>query len=298
MHMTIKQLRAFLAVAQTLSFIQASEQLNVSQPALSLVLRGLEEMLGGSLFIRTTRRVRLTPEGESFLPVASQLVADWDNAEEMMRQRFTLQLGKVSLAAMPSVATNMLPAILKQFRENYAGITITVHDVVNEKVLEMVQQERVEIGIAFEPEPLAPVHFSPLYTDRFIAIVPPDSPLVHRQQVSWRGLLKYDFITLQRPSILRCMLEQILLKQGFRLEVAFESHQLVTVGNLVATGLGVSAVPELCKEQMCRIGAYPLPLINPIIEKPIGVLWKENYRFSTATLALVKQIERMFNTLN
>lgn len=294
--MTIKQLRAFLAVAKTLSFIQASEQLNISQPALSIILRGLEETLGGSLFTRTTRRVRLTPEGESFFPKASQLVADWDNAQDMMRQRFTLQLGKVSLAAMPSVASNMLPAILKQFRESYPGVTITVHDVVNEKVWEMVQEERVELGIAFEPEALAAMCFSPLYVDRFVAIVPPDSPLAHHAQLNWRELLKYDFITLQRPSVLRVMLEQTLLKNGYRLDVAFESHQLITVGNLVACGLGVSAVPALCKEQMSGIGACVLPLVNPLVEKPIGVIWKENYQFSTATLALVKEIEKIFNT--
>lgn len=298
MHMTIKQLRVFLTVAQTLSFVQASEQLNISQPALSLILRSLEETLGGSLFTRTTRRVRLTPEGESFFPTASQLMADWDNAEEMMRQRFTLQLGKVSLAAMPSVASNMLPAILKQFRECYPGINVTVHDVLNEKVLEMVQEERVEIGIAFEPEPLTRVHFSQLYMDRFIAIVPTNSPLALKQQISWRELLKYDFITLQRPSIVRFILEKILLKNGFRLEVAFESHQLVTVGNLVATGLGVSAVPALCQTQMRMLGACTLPLINPVVEKPIGILWKESYQFSSATLALVTEIEKMFNIGN
>ena len=75
MKMTIKQLRAFLAVAHTLSFAQASERLAISQPALSLAISGLEEALGGPLFMRTTRHVSLTPEGEIFFPMSRRLLA-------------------------------------------------------------------------------------------------------------------------------------------------------------------------------------------------------------------------------
>ncbi len=150
--MTVKQLRAFLAVAQTLSFTQACERLHLSQPALSLTIKGLEDTLGGRLLNRSTRSVRLTPEGESLLPLAKRLLADWDNTEEILRQRFTLRLGSVAVAAMPSFAGNQLPALLASFRRRHPGINVTVHDVINEDVIDMVRQGRVELGIAFEPE--------------------------------------------------------------------------------------------------------------------------------------------------
>ncbi|MBU5885524.1 hypothetical protein JVW21_20625, partial [Vibrio cholerae O1] len=67
-----------------------------------------------------------------------------------MRQRFTLQRGKISIAAMPSFAANVLPSVLKTFRDSYSGINVTVHDVINEHVIEMVSEGRVEMGIAFE----------------------------------------------------------------------------------------------------------------------------------------------------
>jgi len=101
--MTVKQLRAFLAVAQTLSFAQACERLHLSQPALSLAIKSLEESMGGQLLIRSTRSVRLTPEGEVLLPIARRLLTDWDNAEDLLRQHFTLQRGTVSIAAMTVV---------------------------------------------------------------------------------------------------------------------------------------------------------------------------------------------------
>uniref|UniRef100_A0A182SQX1 HTH lysR-type domain-containing protein n=1 Tax=Anopheles maculatus TaxID=74869 RepID=A0A182SQX1_9DIPT len=197
--MSVKQLRAFLAVAHTLNFAQASEQLSLSQPALSLAIRGLEETLGGPLLLRTTRRVTLTPEGATLFPLARQLLADWDNVEETLRQRFTLQWGKVAIAAMPSFAANQLPPLLKVFRDRYADINVAVHDVINEQVFEMIREGRVEMGIAFEPEPSDTLHFTPLCTDRFVAIVPKNSTLASKSHVTWRELLTLDFIALQRP---------------------------------------------------------------------------------------------------
>ncbi|HFK4476623.1 TPA: LysR family transcriptional regulator [Citrobacter sedlakii] len=294
MRMSIKQLRAFLAVAHTLNFAHASERLNISQPALSLTIKGLEESLGGPLLLRTTRRVTLTQEGETLLTMARQLIADWDNTEEAMRQRFTLQRGKVSVAAMPSFAANVLPPVLKAFRDRYAGINVTVHDVINEQVIEMVSEGRVEMGIAFEPDYSGHLHFTPLGLDRFVAIVPPDSRLAMRERLSWRELLSLDFIALQRPSAVRLMLEEQLAQSGRPLEVALESHQLVTVGRLVANGLGGSAVPALCRTQMTELGAVCLELDGPVIERRVGVLRSAHHKLSTAAQALLDTLKKAY----
>ena len=205
--MTVKQLRAFLAVAQSLSFAQACERLHLSQPALSLAIKNLEESLGGQLLTRTTRSVRLTPEGETLLPIARRLLVDWDNTEELLRQHFTLQLGKVAVAAMPSFAGNRLPAALKAFRDAYPRVNVAVHDVINERVMEMVRERRVELGVAFEPAALDGLQFTPLYNDRFVAVVPASSELASRDALSWADLLGQAFIALQRPSAVRLLLE-------------------------------------------------------------------------------------------
>ena len=260
--------------------------MHLSQPALSLTIKALEEDLGGQLLTRTTRNVSLTPEGEALLPLARQLLADWDNAEELLRQRFTLQMGKVSIAAMPSFAGNLLPIALKVFRERYPRINVAVHDVINEQVLEMVDHRRVELGIGFEPESANNLTFTPFYTDRFVAVVPMDSPLAERGEVSWDELLHHDFITLQRPSAVRLLLEQDLQTQHGKLAVAFESHQLSTVGRMVANGLGVSAVPSLCIRQMQELGARCIALEGPRIERRIGLMTLADHKLSAAAQAL------------
>lgn len=284
--MTVKQLRAFLAVAQSLSFAQAGERLYLSQSALSLTIKGLEEGLGGRLFSRTTRNVSLTPEGEALLPLARRLLADWENAEDQLRQRFTLQQGRVTLAAMPSFAGNLLPPLLVEFRVRHPKVNVTVNDVINEQVIEMVRDRQVELGIAFEPEADVSLQFTPLYLDRFVAVVAADSPLAERDDVDWATLLHYPFVTLQRPSTVRFMLEDHLRQRGLKLPVAFESHQLATVGRMVASGLGVSAVPALCVEQMHELGARCLTLHEPVIERAIGILRKDDHELSVAAQAL------------
>ncbi|MFP4138139.1 MAG: LysR substrate-binding domain-containing protein [Halomonas sp.] len=282
--MTVKQLRAFLAVARTLSFTQACEHLHLSQPALSLAIKGLEESLGGRLLTRSTRSVRLTPEGESLVPLAKHLLAEWDNTEELMRQRFTLQMGRLGVAAMPSFAGNLLPPALMAFRRRYPRINVTVHDVINEQVIDMVRDRQVELGIAFEPEAVGSLAFTPLFRDRFVAVVPPDSLLAGHARLGWETLLTRDFIALQRPSMVRRLLEQQLGAEGMSLPTAFESHQLATVGRMVASGLGVSAVPSLCRRQMEELGARCLPLEGPVIERAVGILVQGE--LSTAALAL------------
>ncbi|MBU1330015.1 MAG: LysR family transcriptional regulator [Gammaproteobacteria bacterium] len=296
--MTLKQLRAFYTVAQTLSFAHAGERLHLSQPALSLAIKNLEDSLGGALLVRTTRSVSLTAEGEIFLPLAGRLLADWDHAEDLLRQHFTLQLGRVSIAAMPSFAGNLLPVALKAFRDRHPRVNVTVHDVINEQVLEMVRSRRVELGVLFEPELLEGLSFTPFYVDRFVAVVPADSPLARLAEVSWQALLQESFITLQRPSAVRLLLEARVSAQHGSLPVAFESHQLVTVGRMVANGLGVSAVPNLCLRQMEELGARCVPLVGPQVERRVGMVRRIDHPLSSAAQALCDALERSTDLFN
>ncbi|MEY1660541.1 LysR family transcriptional regulator [Isoalcanivorax beigongshangi] len=283
--MTVQQLRAFLAVADTLSFAQASECLHRSQSALSLTIKTLEQNLGGALFLRTTRQVVLTREGEQLLAAARHLVADWDRTEQMIKGRFSLQQGDVTLAAMPAFAANVLPPILRRFRESHPHVQIRVHDVINEQVMEMVQAHRVELGIVFQPPDASPLSFEPLYQDRFVAVVPADDELAGSAAVSWPQLLQRPFIALQSPSVVRSLVDAALAAHPHALPVAIESHQLTTVGRMVACGLGVSAVPAMCRDQMEALGARCVALHDPQVSRAVGLLTRGPDQLSAAAQA-------------
>jgi LysR family carnitine catabolism transcriptional activator len=147
MKATIKQLKAFVAVAQA----------------------------------RTTRSLALTPEGKAFYPVAQRLVADWDNAFTDINNLFSMRRGRLRIAAMPSFASSLLPSTLAHYRRQHPNIDIAVQDVVAENVVDMVRTGRVEIGVSFDPGEYDDLHFEVLFEDKFFVAVPKQHVLTQKK---------------------------------------------------------------------------------------------------------------------
>lgn len=313
-NVTLKQVRAFVAVVQSNSFAEAAALLHLSQPALSSAVKVLETTMGGRLLVRTTRTFALSPEGESFYPVALRLLADWDGALDNLHNRFALHEGKISIAAMPSFAGNQLPIAIRHFKEAHPSIKIALNDVVAEEVVAMVRSGRAELGISFDPgggvgsggnskgtegraidaKALDDLIFTPLFEDRFVAVLPEGHSLLKQKRVSAEKLLAHDFIALQSPSRVRELIATEFSNRGLSMSPAFETHQLATIGRMVANGLGVSVVPSLCRQQMHELGAHCLPLVNPSIRQQVGIITSHRYPLSAACEAMAKTLQRTF----
>ncbi|ARN73146.1 LysR family transcriptional regulator [Oceanicoccus sagamiensis] len=293
-NVTLKQVRAFVAVVQSNSFAEAAVAIHLSQPALSSAIKMLEVALGGQLLIRTTRTFAMTPEGESFYPVALRLLADWDGALDNLHNRFALREGKISIAAMPSFAGNQLPIAIRDFRDNYPAVKIALNDVIAEEVVAMVRSGRVELGISFDPGDSDDLIFTPLFEDRFVAVLPSGHGLLQQKRVSAGKLLATDFIALQAPSRVRELIADEFASEGLSLSPAFETHQLATIGRMVANGLGVSVVPSLCQQQMNELGAHCLPLIKPSIRQQVGIITSRRYPLSAACEAMAATLQQTF----
>lgn len=292
--MNIKQVKAFLSVAESLSFAQAANQLHLSQPALSLAIKGLEEALGGKLLTRTTRTIALTPEGDALVPIAKRLLAQWQDAEDEMKQRFALQLGKISIAAMPSFAGSLLPKAIQQYHQRFPNIQVAIDDVLSDIVVERVANNSVELGVTFEPQHSEGLTFYPLYNDEFIAILPKQHPLASQQEVTWATLLQHNFITLQRPSSVRKMIENTLKDANIDLTVAFDAHQLTTVIRMVSEGMGVAVVPATCRQQIREQNVVERTISSPSIERTVGVICKPRSMLSIAAAAMLDTLMDAF----
>lgn len=293
MNISIKQLRAFVAVAQTLSFTEACAQVHLSQPALSIAIKNMEEAVGGSLLIRSTRILALTPEGAQFLPVAQRLLADWDGALYDLHNLFALQRGQLSIAAMPSFAGHQLPAVLASYRQRYPAVNIRVQDVVAEEVVEMVRNGRVELGVAFNLETGNDLQFTPLFDDPFIAVLPPGHALLQHAKLDGSMISESPFLTLQPPSMVRQLILDTMAEHGISLKIEFESHQLVTIIRMVVCGLGISVVPALCIPQIEQQGAEWRPLRHPEVRRTVGIYTRKRYPLSSAAEAMVPVLKQM-----
>jgi len=290
MSIPINQIVVFTTVARTGSFAEAAIQLHLSQPALSVAMKNLEQSLGGKLLARTTRSVTLTPEGKAFYPVARRLLSEWEQSMQDVRNHFALGRGKLDIAAMPTYTTNFLPKILAEFHSQYPNIHITVHDVIAENVVQMVREERSELGITFAPEDAPDLHFQPLYQDRFVAILPFKHPLLEQQTLKWIDLLAYPHLSLQRPAGTRKLIDQALQEKGLLLTPAFESHQLVSIGRMVNEGLGLSVVPSTSRAQMEEMGLQCRAISAPVITHQVGIVTRPQQALSAAALAMQQLI--------
>jgi len=288
MNVTLKHLKAFVAISETGSFADASNQIHCSQPALSVTIKNLEIEVGGRLFSRTTRSLTLTPEGRAFLPIAQRLISDWDYALGDLKNRFALNLGKLSIAAIPSFACDHLPDVLSLFKQEFPDINISVDDVITEDVVDHVNNARVEVGITFEPPHLKGLNFHPLFQDSFVALLPKSHPLGKEKTIHWHQLVSNDFITLQSPSSVRDLIDQHFERLNLNVQPAIETHQLSTIGRLVSSGLGVSIVPSLCARQMEALGAICYPLSSPNVIREIGILTKTRSPLSIASMQFIK----------
>ena len=286
MSIPINQVIAFSTVARTGSFAEAAIQLHLSQPALSISIKNLEEALGGKLLARTTRSVALTPEGKAFYPVARRLLSDWEQSLQDVRNLFALRRGKLDIAAMPTYTTNLLPKILADFHRQYPDINVTVHDVIAESVVDMVRERRCELGVTFDPGDAPDLHFQPLFRDRFIAILPAKHPLLDKKQLRWPDLLEYPHISLQRPAGTRALIDQALADKGLVLTPAFESHQLVSIGRMVGEGLGLSVVPSTSRAQMEEMGLECRAVSFPVITHQLGVITRRQQQLSVVAQAM------------
>lgn len=185
----LRHLRAFVAVARNGSFTRAAEQLLLSQSALTVTVRQLEEDLGAALFNRTTRHVALTAEGENLLAHAERIIGDFDQTLTAIRQSARLGQGQVSVAVLPSVATRLMPPILNGFRAAYPDIRIALHDDNGRGVQRQLHERSAEFGICNvwrrDPE----LDFTPLTADRFGLVCRRDDPLAAGEgPVNWSDI--------------------------------------------------------------------------------------------------------------
>lgn len=282
----VKQLRAFVAVAQSSSLAEASERIHLSQPAISIALRKLEEAVGGALFSRTTRQLTLTPEGEAFLPVAVRLLHDWSEAFDDLEERFSKQRGKVTVAALPTLAAGLLPGIIAAFHARHPRINLSLHDVLAEQVSQLVREGRADLGLSVAPHDTEELAFEPVLVDRYVAVCPSGHPLLAQHSVQWAQLAEHPFIGINRLSSSRQDIDRIMAEVGAPLAILCDASQIATVGRMVAAGLGISVLPRLSFRQIATDGIEYRPLTSPDVSRPLGVIRRHRHPLSAAAAAL------------
>src|SRR3954453_14871843 len=147
MDLSLRQIRAFVSVAHLKSFTRAAALLHLSQPALTVQIRRLEEALGVKLLDRNSRTVELTRVGRELAPVLQRLLRELDSVVIDTHDLATKRYGVVRIAALPSVAAGLLPDVIATFRDANPRVNFVLKDVIASRVLSLVRSEEVDLGV-------------------------------------------------------------------------------------------------------------------------------------------------------
>lgn len=292
MSFTYKQVQAFVTVATKQSYAEAAQQLHISQPALSMSIKTLEDIIGGKLLLRSTRQVTLTPEGKQFLPKAKRLLWDWDSAFQDIHSLFALKQGSLTLSAMPSFASSVLPGLIAQYAKSFPMVKVIVQDAVMEEVVNAVLRGQSEIGFVFRPDSIDGLEFMPLMQSDFVIVCPPDHHFTKETALQWSAITGETFVAMNRGAAIRKWVDDAMLAHGRPSRIAAEASQLDTLGQLVSVGLGIAIVPALCRQQMKSKGLTCIPLKDKTMRKDIGVIRLHRSNLSQAAQAFWLYIEQ------
>lgn len=286
-NVSVRQMRAFVVIGRLKSFTQAAALLHSTQPALSARIRELEVALDLRLFDRNTRSVRLTQAGEDLLPVVAQVLADLGSLLERAKDVATRNTGRVTVAALPSISSELLPATLARFARRYPGISIGMRDAVADRVLELVRNREVDFGVTSVGGGDPKLDFTPLLSDRIVAVLPRSHPLARRRKLSLAALVEHPLILMDRDSSVRHIVDATYAASGRMPAPAFEATFMATAVGLVRAGLGVTLLPSSAHEVRTATDLAVREIQHPGLERSVGVLRLKDRSLSPPAEAFV-----------
>jgi DNA-binding transcriptional LysR family regulator len=286
MNITLKQLRAFISVADAGSFTDAAKRLHLTQSALSLLVKELEEEVGVRLLDRSTRRTKLSAAGDDFYPLAIKVLEDLESAVASTRQLREKQRGSVRVACTLLYASALMPQILAAYQREYPAIRVRMLDSLNEGVLARVASGEADFGMAPQrPTPPDTVE-EKLFKDRIELICPSGHPLAGRMRTTWKEALRFPFVTLTRDFTARLQADLFAASPELALQPAHEVSYLTTALGMVKHGQGITALPASAAPLVEAFGLAVVPVGGPIIHRQVSLFTRRGQSLSPAAASL------------
>lgn len=282
MNITLRQLQAFCTVARLGSFTKAASALHTTQPALSVQIGQLEGALGLRLFDRTTRAVAITSVGRELLPRAERTLAELAGMVESATGLGSKSIGRVVVAALPSVASSLLPEAIAKFGAQFPGIQVTLRDALAGEIIELVRTDQVDFGISGDAPMEAGLELAVLGSDEMVAVTPDGHPLGELRRVTLEALTDFPLILMSRNSSVRRLVDDAFAQKG-RLPTPFqEPAYLATAIAMVRAGLGVALLPSSASELRAAVDLKCHHIANRGMSRQIGILTKRGQTPSPA----------------
>jgi DNA-binding transcriptional LysR family regulator len=287
MNPTLRQMRAFIAVAKTGNFTLAAQYLHVTQSALSGLIKELEQTLGARVIDRSTRRIALTEMGNELYPLFSQMIDDLDRALANVAEHTQLRKGIVRVAAPQLMACTLLPQAIAAWRARHPEVKVSLADSAVENVAARVLSGEVDCGIGPERDETPELDAHPLFEMAFEAVLPPGHPLESRERLSWGELAFHPFISLHGQFTERLLADMGEAPRAATLKPEHEVAFMTTALAMVAAGLGVTVCMPYASTLVRRHGLLTRPLLDPVLTRRFFIYTRRQRSLSPAAEAFV-----------
>jgi len=272
----LRHLRYFVAVAEELHFSRAAERLQMAQPPLSQQIRQLEDHLGVTLLARTRRTVELTDAGRVFLDEARRVLRQADLAVEAAREAGLGNRGRLRVSFVGSAPFNVLPSILRAFRDRHQKVDLTLHEAPTAEQVEGIVEGRFDVGFLRLAPHARGIEQEVILREALVAALPEQHPLAGSATVDLRKLASEPFLLVRHDAApgFCDLVTRACAEAGFSPVATQEASQMQTIVGLVGAGLGVSLVPESVQElHGTGVVFRPLQAPTPLVE--LAVAWRE-----------------------
>ena len=295
----IDKLELLLALAKEKHFGRAAEACGVTQPAMSIGLKQLEETLGVTLVHRGSRFLGFTPEGDRVLDWARRIVGDTRAMREEIDTLKQGLSGEIRIAVIPPVF-GIVALLTTPFRARHPNVRFRIVACTANEVLALLENLEVDAGLTYlDLEPLGKVRTIPLYDESYRLLTAPDGPYGDRDQVTWHEVGQVP-LCLPTPDMqIRTIIDRALLAAGTGATPTLASNSVTVLHAHVRTGRWASVMPAKLAETLGLSDAVrSIPIVDPLLTYRIGVVIPPRETMTSLVAALVEIAQEVAPTLN
>jgi DNA-binding transcriptional LysR family regulator len=239
LRLTLRQLEVFEAVAQHLSYSRASESLHLTQPAVSIQIKQLEEAVGMPLFEQLGKKIYLTEAGHELLRYSRNIVKQLEEAETVFEEMKGMQRGKLAIS-VASTAGYFMPFVLAQFNKRFPEVSITLNVSNREVLLQELAQNAMDFAIMGRPPDGHGLDFTSFLENPLVVIAPPDHPLAQERHIPLSRIQQETFIAREQGSGTRSAAERFFAAHGIKMKTGTEMSKNESIKQAVQAGMGLS----------------------------------------------------------
>lgn len=295
-NLTLKQLRYFEALVRHGHFGRAADACAISQPALSMQIKDLEESVGAPLFERGARQVRLTGFGEEFAPRARDVLRAVDELEELARMSRDSLGGRLRIGVIPTIAPYLLPSIIGNLMARYSTLDIRVRETVTPKLITELADGQLDAAIVALPVSEPMFKEVALFDEAFVLVRPgddADKPVPDAEMLrEMRLLLLEEGHCFRDQALSFCNMHSALPRE------LLDGSSLSTLVQMVSAGIGVTLIPEMAVPVETRSAVVSLSrFAAPQPSRTIGMIWRKTSPLGDQLLQIADVVRQSSDAL-